>query len=1002
MGFATVKVENKANLSPKVGAIVSCRQRQWVVLPSDLPNLIRLRPLSGSEEQVCGIFSGLGETVEPALFPPPSPETLQNHESAKLLLDATRLSLRSGAGPFRCLGRLSVRPRPYQLVPLLMALRQDTIRLLISDDVGVGKTIETGLIIRELLDRGEIKRIGVLCPPQLCDQWQKELKEKFHIDAVVIRSGTVSKLERGLPSGDSHIFSYYPHIIVSLDYAKSDRRRASFLTHCPDLVVVDEVHTATSGRDGTTQQRHQLVSQIAQKLQQNLILLTATPHSGIEADFLSILGLLKPEFSQLMLDALTNEQRTELAKYFIQRRRADVRTWIDDTPFPERESVEESYRLSKEYRELFDEVYDFARGLVTTVDDSFSYAQRRGRYWSALAIIRCVMSSPAAAVATLSRQASKENSPDDVIEELNEDLAMTYVYDSTDTEQMVDVAPSVIVEQGKQTYSEGDKRKLRSFVERSRALQGKLDKKLQTAISLVKNLLNDGYQPIIWCRYITTANYYANALREALEQKRGSKVRVIAITGEQSEDEREIRLAELSNYEKRVLVATDCLSEGINLQNQFNACLHVDLPFNPNRLAQREGRIDRYGQPAKTVKCILYYGQDNPVDGAILEVLLRKAVTIHRSLGITVPIPMNSASVQEAVFQSLFEKSTTTARQLTIFDYLEDEESPVAKIHLNWDYAVEKEKLNRTRFAQRAIKAEEVEQELQESDEILGNEQDVERFVSNACQRMGTPLVKKKRHWDLPVIPNCVQFLLGDKPRKIVFIHPAPEGVEYVGRNHPLVEGLARYLFEEALESTKPTASRCGVTVTKDVDKPTFILLLRLRHLLEEKVSRRSANVSLVRKNQGSANVSLVRKNQGSANVSFAGENKQDASVNNASEQDAHTPNSPTSLAEECLIRGFTGIPSNPQWLSQAETLDLLAKVTPSGDLPLTRQQEWVEKILQRLPDLEEGLKAIALERANVLLDSHRRVRKVTKEAQVKVIPQLPMDILGVYILLND
>lgn len=987
----TFKVENQVNLSPKVGAIVSCRQRQWVVLPSDLPNLIRLRPLSGNEEQVCGIFHGLGETVEPAVFPPPSPETLQNHESAQLLLDATRLSLRSGAGPFRCLGRLSVRPRPYQLVPLLMALKQDTIRLLISDDVGVGKTIETGLIIRELLDRGEIKRIGVLCPPQLCDQWQKELKEKFHIDAVVIRSGTVSKLERSLPSGDSHIFSYYLHIIVSLDYAKSDRRRASFLTHCPDLVVVDEVHTATSGRDGTTQQRHQLVSQIAQQPQQNLILLTATPHSGIEADFLSILGLLKPEFSQLMLDALTEEQRTELAKYFIQRRRADVRTWIDDTPFPERESVEESYRLSKEYRELFDEVYDFARGLVTTVDDSFSYAQRRGRYWSALAIIRCVMSSPAAAVATLSRQASKEGSSrDEVIEELNEDLAATYVYDPTDTEQMVDVAPSVVVEQGKQTYSEADKRKLRSFVKRAETLQGKLDKKLQTAISLVKTLLNDGYQPIIWCRYITTANYYANALREALEQKRGSKVRVIAITGEQSEDEREIRLAELSNYEKRVLVATDCLSEGINLQNQFNACLHVDLPFNPNRLAQREGRIDRYGQPAKTVKCILYYGQDNPVDGAILEVLLRKAVTIHRSLGITVPIPMNSASVQEAVFQSLFEKSTTTARQLTIFDYLEDEESPVAQIHQNWDYAVEKERLNRTRFAQRAIKAEEVEQELRESDEILGNEQDVERFVCNACQRMGTPLVKKKRFWELPVIPNCVQPLLGDKPRKIVFTHPAPEGVEYVGRNHSLVEGLARYLFEEALESTKPTASRCGVTVTKDVDKPTFILLLRLRHLLEGKISRRSVNVS------------FAGENQRNANVSFADENKQDASLNYVSEQDAHIPNSPTSLAEECLIRAFTGTPSNPQWLSQVETLELLAKVTPSGDLPLNRQQEWVEKILQRLADLEEGLKTIAIERANILLDSHRRVRKVTKEAQVKVIPQLPMDILGIYILLND
>jgi hypothetical protein len=258
--------------SAKPGSIVICRQRQWVVLPSDNSEVVRLRPLSGNEEQICGVFTRLGlENIEPAQFDPPNPETIQNHTAAQLLMDATRLSLRSGAGPFRCLGRLSVRPRPYQLVPLLMALRLETVRLLIADDVGIGKTIEAGLIIRELLDRGEAKRMAVLCPPQLCDQWQRELKQKFHIDAVVVRSGTVSKLERGLPAGDSHIFSYYPHLIVSLDYVKSDRRRESFLVHCPDLVIVDEAHTCThtGGERSTQQQRHQLVQKIAAKSNQH-------------------------------------------------------------------------------------------------------------------------------------------------------------------------------------------------------------------------------------------------------------------------------------------------------------------------------------------------------------------------------------------------------------------------------------------------------------------------------------------------------------------------------------------------------------------------------------------------------------------------------------------------------------------------------------------------------------------------------------------------------------
>ncbi len=936
------------------GSIVKCRNRQWVVLPPEQEGVIRLRPLSGSEGQICGIYRILGENIESATFPAPTVHTLSNHEAGQLLLDAARLSLRSGAGPFRCLGRLSVRPRPYQLVPLLMALRQDTVRLLISDDVGIGKTIETALIARELLDRGEIKRIGVLCPPQLCDQWQRELKQKFNIDAVVIRSGTVAKLERELPSGNSHIFSYYPHIIVSLDYAKSERRRASFLTHCPDLVIVDEVHTATTGREGTTQQRHQLVSKLAENPNQHLVLLTATPHSGIEESFLSILGFLKPEFSNLQLDALSESQRIDLARHFIQRRRADVKNWMDeDTPFPDREALDCPYPLSPDYRRLFDDVYDFARGLVQSVDASFSYAQRRGRYWSALAIIRCVMSSPAAAIATLFRQTAKNADRNDLSHEMSEELeisydrlASPYVCDgTTEEEQSVDMAPTSVVQQGAQAYHDWEKRKLRDFANAARELMGEKDRKLQRTLKIVQELLEEGHNPILWCRYIATANYYARALQEALEKKRGSQVRIIAITGELSEDEREVRLAELKSYPQRVLVATDCLSEGINLQEHFSACCHIDLPFNPNRLEQREGRIDRYGQPSPQVKCILIYGQDNPVDGAILEVLLRKAVTIHRSLGIIVPVPMDSTTVQEAVFKSLFEQSPT-ARQLTLFDYLQDEKSPIAQVHQQWDKAVEREKQNRTRFAQRAIRPEEVERELIEADEILGNERDVERFVKNALTRLGTPPIAKKQVWELPSIPAFLHPSIGDRPRKITFTTPATEGVEYVGRNHPLVEGLARHFFEEALESSEAMAARCGVTVTDAVVKPTFVLLLRLRHLLT-----------------------------------------------------GH--NTPSLLAEECLVRSFTGTPDRPQWLSQADSLDLFNRATPTGDIDYPDKQAWVEKVLNRLEDLTPALTAIAQERAEALLLSHKRVRQLTKEGTFRTVePQLPMDVLGVYILL--
>jgi SNF2 family DNA or RNA helicase len=184
------------------GSIVQVRNRYWVLLPHDDPDSYLLRPLTGLTDEAVALHKRLTdligyslpeERVRPATFPLPTPEDVSDAVGAGLLWQAARLTLREGAAPFRSLGRISIRPRLYQFVPLLMALRLDPVRMLIADDVGVGKTIEALLIAREMFDRGEIKRLCVLCPPYLCDQWQKELSEKFNLEAVVIRSGTVSR-----------------------------------------------------------------------------------------------------------------------------------------------------------------------------------------------------------------------------------------------------------------------------------------------------------------------------------------------------------------------------------------------------------------------------------------------------------------------------------------------------------------------------------------------------------------------------------------------------------------------------------------------------------------------------------------------------------------------------------------------------------------------------------------------------------------------------------------
>ena len=346
------------------GSIVQCRSREWVLLPSAQENLLMLRPLTGATDEVVAVHKGLTdllgysfpeERVRSAKFPPPTPDDLSNVAGAHLLWQAARLTLREGATPLRSLGRVSVRPRTYQFVPLLMALRLDTIRMLIADDVGVGKTVEALLIAREMLDRGEIKPLCVLCPPYLCEQWQKELSEKFSLDAVIIRSGTVNQLERRIPQGGGSVYTHYPIQVVSIDFVKGDRKRDNFLHHCPGFVIVDEAHGAASatGTNANQQQRHQLLKDLAASPTRHLVLLTATPHSGVPESFRSLLALLRPEFANYEVTSLTEPQRIELARHFVQRTRKDIeKDWEAEHCFPKRIPSDEHYRLSDAYGDL--------------------------------------------------------------------------------------------------------------------------------------------------------------------------------------------------------------------------------------------------------------------------------------------------------------------------------------------------------------------------------------------------------------------------------------------------------------------------------------------------------------------------------------------------------------------------------------------------------------------------------------------------------------------------
>lgn len=602
------------------GNLVRARGREWVVQSDSRRDWLRLRPLSGADDESITLIPELELCpVEPATFSWPDPEHAGNHAASLLLRDALRLTLRAGAGPFRSFGNIAVEPRGYQLVPLLMALRLSTVRLLIADDVGIGKTIEAGLIARELMDRGEISRLAILCPPHLVEQWQSELESRFNLQTTALTSSSAARIERELPHG-VRLFDHHPVVVVSLDYIKSERNREQFLATAPECIIVDEAHTCASSGAGK-QLRFELLQRLTRDEERHLILLTATPHSGDEAAFYNLLSLLAPRFAALQgRMTATDPLRQELSRHFVQRRRKDIAEWqaeTDDGPgFPRRMKTELTYQLSGEWGAFFDAVQDYCRELAETIEQQDTQGGAGLIWYATLALLRCVASSPAAAVKALTTRLEGALLDDSL-------LSDERLHDG----EADDLSSNDLEPPGQLQTQVWDASRLQTLITDARRLSGKRgDPKLAALIQHIELLVKDGYHPVVFCRYIATAHYVAEHLKVAFP-----KTTIEAITGELTPEQRRERVDDMADADQRILVATDCLSEGINLQHLFTAVVHYDLAWNPTRHEQREGRVDRFGQQSEEVRCTMLYGQDNPVDGFVLNVILKKGRPSRRS-----------------------------------------------------------------------------------------------------------------------------------------------------------------------------------------------------------------------------------------------------------------------------------------------------------------------------------------------------------------------------------
>ena len=823
-------IQNKTH---QPGNLIHYRHRDWMVLPSDDADLLKIKPLGGSDEEITAVYLPLNfssERITETKFPQPTEKETGAFETARLLFDASRLSFRNSAGPFRCMGKLSFRPRSYQLVPLVMALKQENVRLMVADDVGIGKTIEALIILKEMMERGEVKNFAVICPPHLCEQWQQELKDKLDIDAEIIRSSTAARLDRMIPD-DHSVFHHLPYQVVSIDYVKADKRRGIFIHDCPDFVIVDEVHTCAlpeGAKAKSQQQRYALLHDLAndQKKQRHFVLLTATPHSGKDGEFTSLLGLLKPEFGTLNFESLEESARKKIARHFIQRKRSNIKRWLNEsTEFPDRDSREIGYTLSPEYQFFYQNLLRFARG-ISEIESSTRQAQLL-RSWAAIALLKGAMSSPAMAVDMLERRKDKlsnEDWGDLPIPSLEETLF-------EELENVTDMPRQDLIESV--DYVQNELSELSALQQEAKALlNNSVDRKLQQTIQLVTDWLKAGYDPIIFCHYIATADYVSAKLKEEMPKN----VLVESITSELADEQRREKIEFMGKSPKRVLVATDCLSEGINLQEHFTAVLHYDLPWNPNRIEQREGRVDRFGQTAPEVKAYVLYGEDNAMDKFILDVLIKKVRDIQKSIGVTINIGESSKSIMAEAARRILYEEKQQVKQLELFDSVSND----------LEQARRKGENLRSIFAHESFDPETIKKDLEEVDEAIGDMHTVAGFVSNAVSYLGGKCVSDGVGYilqpqNLPL--HIKSFFSGQTSVKISFNSPTPKGYLYVGRNHRFVEQLCQFLLSIAFEPHPEFGrlARVSEVQTDMVQIKTTLIMFRVRNVIKEVASTRES-----------------------------------------------------------------------------------------------------------------------------------------------------------------
>jgi superfamily II DNA or RNA helicase len=652
--------------TPEPGQLVEVRRQQWIVADIDggavatgMPkqHLVKLSSIGedslGEEIEVIWEIEPGAHIIERAGLPEIT--GVDDADTLQAFIDAVRWGAATNAdrGYLQAPFRSGVSIEDFQLDPLVRAIDMARTNLLIADDVGLGKTIEAGLIVQEMMIRHRARTVLILCPASLQEKWRVEMEEKFGLEFRIVDTAEVKRLrrEQGLHANP---WTAFPRLITSLDWVKQGEGLRLLKDVIPhevvhprkfDMLIIDEAHNVTprTGKYPVETLRTTMVRLIAPHFQHKLFL-TATPHNGYTESFTALLELLDDQ--RFARNVLPDEKR--LQQVMIRRLKSEL---LDPSGKP--------IYAPRVLDALPVDYTDKEREIRTTLDTYISSREKKtdddedrvvGRFVHQL-LRKRLASSPAAFattfekhVATLEGRAEKKGSRkkiDDRI--LRRKIAKTQEdYSDDDAREQAEIDALEEANSSARPLADEERGLLNTLRNWAQSAAQRTDTKAEAVMAWLDENLKQGddwsdRRVIIFTEYRTTQTWMLEIL--ATRGYGGDRLQVIH--GSMDQDEREVVRAAFQASPDvspvRILLATDAASEGIDLQNHCSRIIHLEIPYNPNVMEQRNGRVDRHGQKADKVLIL------HPVDargdrGEDILRTLRKLAAMSADMGSVNPV----------------------------------------------------------------------------------------------------------------------------------------------------------------------------------------------------------------------------------------------------------------------------------------------------------------------------------------------------------------------------